>query len=105
MRTKSIKDIITRMRTNVRVCAIIKKDNQILLIHRFKNGDEYWVFPGGGVESGETWDQALVREVMEETSLPVASFQVVKEVGMPDGKKHILYSVEVGDGVPQLGGP
>ncbi len=93
------------MRTNVRVCAIIKRGNQVLLIHRFKNGDEYWVFPGGGVESGETWDQALAREVMEETSLPVASFQKIKEIDLEGGKKHVIYLVGIEDGVPRLGGP
>lgn len=93
------------MRTNVRVCAIIKKDNQVLLIHRFKNGDEYWVFPGGGVESGETNDQALAREVMEETCLPVTAFNQIREIDIEGDKKHILYTVEVENGVPSLGGP
>lgn len=93
------------MRTNVRVCAIIRKDNQILLIHRFKNGEEYWVFPGGGVESGETNDEALVREVMEETSLPAISFKQVKEIKLAGDKVHVLYTVLVGDGVPTLSGP
>lgn len=93
------------MRTNVRVCAIITKDSQVLLIHRFKNGDEYWVFPGGGVESGETNDQALVREVLEETSLPVTNFKQIKDIDLDSGKKHVLYIVEVEDGIPQLAGP
>jgi 8-oxo-dGTP diphosphatase len=93
------------MRTNIRVCAIIKKDQKILLIHRFKNGDEYWVFPGGGVESGETNDEALVREVMEEASLPVISFKQVTEIKLVGDKVHILYTVVTGDGIPTLSGP
>lgn len=93
------------MRTNVRVCAIIKKENLVLLIHRFKNGDEYWVFPGGGVESSETWDQALEREVKEETSLGIYSFHKNKEIDLENGAKHVIYIVEVEDGIPKLGGP
>lgn len=46
------------------------KDNQVLLMHRFKNGKEYWTFPGGGVEDGETIEEAVLRELKEETSLP-----------------------------------
>jgi len=55
-----------------RVRAIIKKGNNILLIHRIKNGREYWVFPGGGVEKTDT-DQksALTRECIEELGVEV----------------------------------
>ena len=58
-------------RTDVRVSAIIIKNNEILLMHRKKNGEEYWVFPGGGVEDTEKAEQAIIREVTEETNLTV----------------------------------
>lgn len=41
------------IRIESRVRAIIIKDKKILLIHRIKKGDEYWVFPGGGVEESD----------------------------------------------------
>lgn len=57
---------------NARASAIVLKDNQILLMRRFVKGrGEYWVFPGGGVEEGETVEQAMKREVLEELSLIV----------------------------------
>ncbi len=55
----------------MRAAAIILKEAKILLIHRFFNGKEYYVFPGGGVESGETPEEAAIREMKEETSLDV----------------------------------
>ena len=55
------------MRTAVR--AIIIKDNNLLVMHRNKFGNEYLTLVGGGVELNETKEQALVREVIEETSI------------------------------------
>lgn len=37
-----------------RSAGIVIKDGKVLLIHRFNKGDEYWVFPGGGVEEGDS---------------------------------------------------
>lgn len=66
---------------NKRAAAIIIKDEQILLIRRVVEGrGEYWVFPGGGVEAGETEEQAMVREVQEELSLTVTENKLLFEV-------------------------
>lgn len=96
------------MRTNVRVGAIILRDNKLLLIHRRKNGSEYWVLVGGGVEEGETNEEALFREVAEETSLKVKEFKVELETDADIDTKnifHIVYKCEIEEGEPKLGGP
>lgn len=49
--------------------AIIIQDNKVLLVKHKKLG--VWLYPGGHVEEDETPDQALVREVKEETGLDV----------------------------------
>ena len=49
------------------VYGVIIKDKKILLVPQWDGYD----FPGGGVELGETMDEALVREVKEETGLTV----------------------------------
>ncbi|MFH1601527.1 MAG: NUDIX domain-containing protein [Candidatus Shapirobacteria bacterium] len=59
------------MRRPIRVVGIIINKNGILLIHRKKAGKEYYVFPGGGVEDEEINEQALLREISEETSVKV----------------------------------
>lgn len=58
-------------RLPVRLVGILVKDNKILLLHRIKNGKEYYVFPGGGLEEGETKVEGVKREIKEETSLEV----------------------------------
>ncbi|WP_440903751.1 NUDIX domain-containing protein [Catenovulum sp. SX2] len=47
---------------------IVNPENEILLIKRRKDNRVYWVFPGGGVEDGESLADAAIRETLEETS-------------------------------------
>ena len=45
---------------------IVKKDDRYLLMHNINRAQ--WECPGGGIEAGETVEEAAIREVMEETS-------------------------------------
>lgn len=92
-------------RTNVRVSAIIIRDNKILLIHRKKNGEEYWVFPGGGVEDTETAQEGIIREVKEETNLDVLKCELAFDSHNEASKKdEPFYFCEVSDGEPEIVG-
>ena len=51
--------------------AIVEIDGKIALIKRVRNNDEYYVFPGGGIEEGETPEEAAIREVKEELGIDV----------------------------------
>ena len=63
------------MRKAVRV--IMLRDNNMLAMHRNKFGQQYYALVGGGIDSGETPEQALVREVKEETSLNISRYRMV----------------------------
>lgn len=62
------------MRTAVR--AIIIENGNILVMHRKKYGSQYYTLVGGRVNNGETLEQALVREVKEETGMTVTAAQL-----------------------------
>jgi len=85
--------------------AVIIKDRKIILIHRYNQGQEYWVFPGGHIEPGETVSQALRREIAEELSLRVTSIGQARPYRHPDGTTEIFIYCQVSPGEPLLGGP
>ncbi|MDR3582727.1 MAG: NUDIX domain-containing protein [Candidatus Pacebacteria bacterium] len=57
---------------NPRVRAIIIDSGKIALIKRVRNGELYYVIPGGGIEAGENYHEALVREIKEELGIEIA---------------------------------
>lgn len=63
-----------RHRVRVRSCALILREQNILLIRMNAptEPDPIWMPPGGEVYPGETLQEAVVREVDEETGLVVA---------------------------------
>lgn len=67
------------MKTRIVVVSIIKKGNQILLGQKPEGIGPYpdtWRIPGGGVNlEKETCDQAMEREIREETNLEVANLK------------------------------
>jgi len=50
---------------------VIVEDGRVALIKRFRAGKTYYLFPGGGVEAGETPEQAAIREAHEELGVAV----------------------------------
>ncbi|WP_311154681.1 NUDIX domain-containing protein [uncultured Streptococcus sp.] len=64
---------------------------QILLMHRWKNGEEYFVIPGGGAESGETAVQAAQREIQEELGWSLSEKQLQPTFTFRNGQRLEIY--------------
>lgn len=60
----------------VTVFAFVVEGNKLLLV-RQKGGDRFWDLPGGVVEAGESVEQAVIREVKEETGYDIQVSGVV----------------------------
>ena len=53
--------------------ALVEHEGRILLVHHLRPGRyDFWVAPGGGVKTEESYEEAAIREVREETGLQVA---------------------------------
>ncbi len=53
----------------IRPCVILLQDNKVLCVLSKYNNEEYYLFPGGGIEAGETLVECAIRETEEETGL------------------------------------
>jgi 8-oxo-dGTP pyrophosphatase MutT (NUDIX family) len=57
------------MQPRIRVSALLRWQDRILLCRHEKPGKEYWLLPGGGVDAGESLVDALHRELLEEVGI------------------------------------
>ena len=67
---------------------IFNHERHILLGHR--RDIDWWNLPGGGMEVGETVDEAICREVREETGLDVKVGQLVGVYSKPQKQEVVL---------------
>ena len=74
------------------VRAIIINDDTLLVMHRNKFGTEYDTLIGGAVEMGESFEQAILREIQEETGVQVQNPRPVfiDRAGEPYGTQYIF---------------
>ncbi|MFD1628945.1 (deoxy)nucleoside triphosphate pyrophosphohydrolase [Pseudopedobacter beijingensis] len=63
-------------------CAIIFKDNKVLIAQRSKSMKLplKWEFPGGKIETDETMEEGLKREVMEELNINISIGEALSPV-------------------------
>ena len=76
----------------IRVGGIILDKDRMLLIAHEKDGDIYWLLPGGGVDFGESLEDALKRELLEELNISVKidKISLLSDSIHPSGQRHIV---------------
>ena len=72
---------------------ILIEDNKLALIERHRAEKHYYAFPGGGVDKGETPEQAAIREAEEELGIVVEIKKKVAEVFF-NGKTQYYFLAE-----------
>ena len=85
----------------VSVSALIFEEEKVLLAHR--RAIDWWNLPGGAVDPGETVDEALRREVREETGLEIEVGQLVGVYSKPLKQEIVLsFRCQVCGGTPGM---
>jgi ADP-ribose pyrophosphatase YjhB (NUDIX family) len=78
------------------VRAIIFEGNKILLMHRNKHGSEYYTLVGGRINEGENPEEALKREIYEETGMLLTGARLVfTEEHAPPYNDQLIYLCSV----------
>lgn len=85
----------------VRAVAVALRDREVLVVLRRRDDRSYAVLPGGGLEAGETPQQACVRELREETGL-VGIAEALLPVGLDRDAPALYFRVSVEGGTPRM---
>lgn len=92
----------------IRVSAILRWGDRILLCRHDKPGKQVWLLPGGGVKAGESLTDALQRELWEEIGIvgiedelpvegPVAIVDSISPRRSAVPAKHVVHIIFAGD--------
>ncbi|MEV6696264.1 NUDIX hydrolase [Streptomyces sp. NPDC051453] len=73
--------------------AIIVDSGKVLMVRRrISEGELMWQFPAGGIEAGETPEDAAVRETLEETGLTVKAVRLLGQRVHPKTRREMSYT-------------
>ncbi|CAG7647868.1 NADH pyrophosphatase [Paenibacillus solanacearum] len=81
----------------VRVTGVVVENDHILLVKQQVAGGRGWSLPGGRVEPGETLEEAVIREMEEETGIAVNVGKLLYVCDKPDAVPplvHITFLLE-----------
>jgi len=79
------------MEINIRVTGILIENDSLLLLNQNTETERNWSLPGGKVETKETLEQSLIREMKEETGLDISIGDLLYICDNIMENKHILH--------------
>ena len=88
-----------------RAQCLVVKDDRILMVKHSQGDDAWYCTPGGGIEKGETPEQAALRELQEECNVSGVVIKKTSEYVCPIDDNSFFYTfhVDIGSQAPSLG--
>ena len=93
-----------------RAQCLVVRDGKILMMKNRHGNEEWYCTPGGGIEPGETPEQAALRELREECNVTGTIIKKTSEYSVPEGDFYFglhtffyTYLIDIGDQTPSLG--
>lgn len=94
-------------KVRIRVCGLAFQEDKLLMVnHQSLSKGNLWAPPGGGIDFGETTEQSLEREFLEETGLQIAVRDFLFVCEFINGPLHaieLFFSAEIRGGKVQTG--
>ncbi len=90
------------MGQRIYVAAVVINEGKLLVIRRVKPGEEYFTFPGGGLEEGETLEAGTLRELSEETCIEATVDRLLYKITWNTGNVNHYFLCTYISGEPTL---
>ncbi|MEU2484072.1 NUDIX hydrolase [Streptomyces sp. NPDC012617] len=81
----------TDTQQGIATAIIVDSGKTLMIRRREREGKLLWAFPGGGIEAGESPEQAAVRETAEEVGLEVKAVRTLGDRVHPQTGRHVTY--------------
>lgn len=77
---------------------VVVRDSKVLLVQQRKESAHgLWSYPGGGVEDGETLEEAIVREVREELGSELINYKLYKKYVITTQRGELTINTFIGE--------
>ena len=80
-----------------RSLALVVRDEKILMVKTFRFNRYIFELPGGGIEAGESPEEAAIRELKEETGLEGVIHRPLNTLHCKDGSTDYVFLVDVSE--------